>query len=192
LYYRRRAVVTPNPDTQRTIIQYIQQTRATYTREAITNQLLASGYPPPEIEAAWATIEGADPSGFARVAPNVDYDAVVAPRPTPVARSGVFWLTLIGFILVSYLVPGALVFVAYNAGESVGGPLMLTALIVFFGLQIAGLVAGLVWLGRNRPVAIGLLIGLLMTDVVIPFVVGCGIAGVCIYLLNSYNSGFTP
>lgn len=182
--------MTPHPDTQRAIIQYIQQTRSTYTREAITNQLVAAGYPPPEIEAAWATVEGADPAAFAQLAPNVDYDAVVAPRSAPVARSGVFWLTVIGFILISYLIPGALMYVGVISGESLGGPLIITALIVFFLLQIAGLVAGLLGLGRNRPLAIGLLIGLLMTDVVIPFVVGCGVLGICVYILSTGGSGF--
>ena len=182
--------MTPNPDTQRDIIAYIQQTRPTYTREAITNQLLAAGYPPLEIEAAWATVEGADPAAFAQMAPNVDYDAVVAPRPAPVMRSGVFWLTMIGFILVSYLIPGALIYVGTISGETLGGPLIISGGILFLVLQIAALVGGLVGMGRNRPLAIGLLMGLMMTDVVI-FVVACGVAGVCIYALNSFSTG-TP
>jgi hypothetical protein len=176
--------MTPNPDTQRDIIQYIQQTRPTYTREAITSQLLAAGYPPPEIEAAWATVEGVDPAAFARMAPNVDYDAVVAPRAAPVTRSGVFWLTLFGFILVSYLIPGILFYIGFTTGAAVSDPLFIAAIILYAVLQLAGLAVGLLWLGRNRPLAIGLLIGLLLTNVVIPFVAACGVAGVCVYLLN--------
>jgi hypothetical protein len=184
----------PDPATQQNIIQYIQQTGGTYTRDAITNQLLASGYPAAEIEAAWRTVEAGATGemGASGAAPPMEEGAEYAPpRPARVVSSPQFWGALVGFILLSYVMTGILAYFAtLNRGDAASALFTITG-IFYFVVQLGGLIQGLVLLNRNRPVAFGLLIGLLLTNVVIPFVIACGVLGICIVLLSN-PGGFNP
>src|SRR4051794_6826208 len=104
------------PSAQAQIVQYIEQYRNIYTREAITQQLVSAGYTADDIAAAWRTVEswgaegarlsGGPPAGA--LAPGIPDSAPgfaeALPRPR-VFSSPVFWLTLVGFILIAYIVP---------------------------------------------------------------------------------------
>ena len=48
------------------ILRYISANRDTYTREAITRQLIEAGHDPAEIEQAWESIEPKSAGGLPR------------------------------------------------------------------------------------------------------------------------------
>src|SRR5262245_58061947 len=103
------------------ITEYILQNRDTYTREAIDRQLLAAGYGQADISAAWDALHAAPGQAASPVplpprgpvpygAPSRWGDEYTTPeqRPVRVVRSPVFWLVLIGFIVLSYGIPAIL------------------------------------------------------------------------------------
>ena len=183
----------PNPNA----VQYIRQYREIYTREAITSQLLAAGYPQEEIEAAWAAVE-ADSAPGLPPPPAVhgrtgNWDAgssYVEPRRKAIETGAKFWLTLIGFVLLSILL-GALNVVPFGSIFGYDSPLAALGSVFCLGgvlLQVAGLVAGLVLLNKNRPVAQGLLFGVLISSVVIPALVFLILLGTCLVILGGLST----
>ncbi len=186
--------MSPNPNA----IQYIQQYREIYTREAITSQLLAAGYPQEEIEAAWAAVEAdaapnlpPPPAGYPRTGGWDAGGSYVKPRRKAIQTGASFWLTLMGFVLLSILA-GALVlmwwlgfFGGYDSPlASVGSFTCYAAPL----LQVIGLIVGLVLWNRNRAVAQGLLFGVLISSVVIPSVVFLILLGTCLVLLGAFST----
>jgi hypothetical protein len=178
------------------IVQYIQQYRNTYTHEAIDQTLLTSGYSQADIEAAWNMVETSSPQPIpyppAGPTPSRWGDEYVPPyqRPKRVVNSPVFWLTLIGFIMVSYVIPPLLIFLGPRdeyGGLSSASPLSWGSYLL---LQLGAIVSGLIALGRSRPLAMGLLIGVLMTVVVLPVIFLCIGLGICLVALGGYGFGF--
>jgi hypothetical protein len=173
------------------LIRYIEQNRDTYTREAIDKRLLDAGYSAADIEAAWAaapTVALSGTPGVPAAPPPRGWDAgssAEAPRPRRVIASPLFWITLIGFVIGTYALPYLAAFVGTNIDASNGS----TNLTTWGGcgtlllIQLAALIGGIALLRRNRPVAQGLFIGLLIADVVIPLI----ILGACVVLLTSYG-----
>ena len=170
------------------IIQYIQQYRTIYTREAIDRQLAVAGYNHAEVEEAWRMLAASE-------APTTDAPPEAMP-PMPGSRWGDdpayeppkskrfvntpgFWFTLLGFIVLSYGLPilvGWLLSLNLDTQRNAG----LGSTATFGVLQLGGIVGGLLLLGRRRPVAMGLLIGVLMVVVVLPIVSFCILFGICL------------
>jgi hypothetical protein len=180
------------------ITEYIIQNRDTYTREAIDRQLLDAGYAQADITAAWdslnATLQGPPPDAYSPVpappgqlpygVPSRWGDEYTSPeqRPARVTRSPLFWTVLLAFIVVSYAVP-ALVAI-YPIRDATGLPNFNPVWIIFLLLQIGAIVGGLIALGRNRPVGMALLIGVLMVVVVLPVCAFGILLGVCVVFLT--------
>jgi hypothetical protein len=182
------------------ITEYIRQHSGTYTRNAIDTQLLSAGYAQADITAAWASLD-AETQGYPEASPETARveipgappsswgDDAVAPvqKPRRVVNSGVFWLTLLGFIVLSYGLPAALA-ISPPRDQS-GIPNFTPAWVSFLALQIGALVGGIVALVmKARPLAMGLLIGLLMVVVVVPVTVLLIGLGLCLALMS--GTGF--
>ena len=151
------------------LLAYIRQHRATYTREALRQRLLDAGYPADEIEAAWAAVDADDqpPTPPARTAAMGAAPAGADVADPPRARtSPAFWLTLFGYIGGLYIIVALVAGIASSV-EDDGWIASLT----FFVLWLAGLVGGLVMMGRNRPVGLGLVVGF-AAAVGLPFLLG--------------------
>ena len=82
----------------RRIADYISANRGTFTREAITQQLLDAGYEQGAIDATWAVLDTPDP------------DDVVGE-----GFWGRFWIYLIGINVVALLLVGVLTQMIPNA-----------------------------------------------------------------------------
>jgi hypothetical protein len=168
-----------------------------YTREAITSQLLTAGYAPADVEAAWQSLEGPIPTppstyGGASGLSGGSWDSghEEQPRPRRLAGTPAFWGYMVGFILLSYILPGVLFWL--GASES-DGLIVNIAIGMFLLLQLAALVGGAVSLSRNRPRAIGLMCGVLMVLVVIPFCAFALFFGLCLASLGGlgvFGPGF--
>lgn len=183
----------PNPNA----VQYIRQYREIYTREAITSQLLAAGYPREEIDAAWAAVEADVASDLPP--PPADYrrtggwdagGSYVQPRRKAIETGPRFWLTMIGFVLLSLLV-GALNIVPFGEIFGYNSPLAATGIVVCLVsllLQIAAVITGLVLWNKNRAVAQGLLFGVFISSVVIPALVFFILLGTCLVILGAYST----
>lgn len=65
------------------ILNYIRQNRSTYTREAITGELLKAGYNPAEVEAAWQAIEAEQLPSAGEVPPWAGTIGQFPPGPVP-------------------------------------------------------------------------------------------------------------
>jgi hypothetical protein len=186
-----------NPD----LIQYIRQNRDIYTREAIDRQLLNAGYNPADVEAAWNAVEAESPlqpgaEGIPRP-PGSRWGDDTAPvqQPEQVTRSPRFWALLGGIILASYVPLGLLFWYIITTPQFEGVGTTSTFLLVLVGvLQLAALIAGLMLFNRpdQRPTALGLLIGLLMADIVLPFIALCIFFGICVVQLGVVGAGIGP
>jgi hypothetical protein len=185
-----------SPDTQ-TIVEYIRQNRQLYTREAITSQLLTAGYAPADVEAAWQSLESGipvPPPGYVGTtglsSGNWDSGYQDQPRPRRLASSPQFWGYMVGFILLSYILPGVLFWLGASGSD---GLIVNIAIGMFLLLQLAALVGGAVSFSRNRPRAIGLMSGVLMVLVVIPFCAFALFFGLCLASLGGlgvFGPGF--
>lgn len=172
------------------VVRYIEQNRNIYTREAIDKQLLGAGYTAVQIAAAWRTIE--PPGG--EVIPDAPDAAALsrwdapsnAPieKRRPVATTFLFWGILAGFIILSYALPLGLFYLAGTVDPAAGNQINTVALVLFVVLQLGALIGGAMSLNRNRPRAMGLLIGVLMVIVVLPFVSVAVLFGICVASLS--------
>jgi hypothetical protein len=176
------------------IIQYIRQYRSVYTREAIDRQLAAAGYDPAEVEQTWWLLENEMPTTDAppEAMPPMpgsrwgDDPAHDPPKSRRFANTPAFWFTLLGFIVLSYGLPillGWLLSLNFDTQRNAG----LFSTATFGLLQLGGIVGGLLLLGRRRPAAMGLLIGVLTVVVVLPIVSFCILFGIC---LVGFGGGF--
>jgi hypothetical protein len=202
-----------NPD----IIRYIRENRPIYTREAIRRRLLEAGHSEADIDAAWAAVETDEPAPPVPPAaepaasytpeqfraPAADETGSTAPPPAgaqpqavvqppaagprrrgfPAASSPAFWLSLIGFVLVMYIVAPLIGAAATGIDDTgvAGG-------VIWLILWLGGLVAGLVLLRRNEPVALGLLIGFALVvglPIALGFIAIVIIAGICLVVAVS-------
>lgn len=179
------------------IVQYIRQYRDTYSREAINSQLLGAGYSQQEIDAAWAQASS----------PQTVYTPSASQIPTPpseqvrtgwgdtgfqppkkqrLANKPLFWGVLLGFIVLSYGLPVLCLVLAGMVNDpNVSGNLGWLALGSFGVLQLAAIVWGAMSSNRNPPLGMGLLIGVLMTVVVLPFVALFILLGICLTSLST-------
>lgn len=131
----------------RRIADFIAANRRTYTREAITKQLLDAGYGRESIEATWAALDTPDPDS----PPNTNF-------------WGRFWFMLIGVNLAVLVGVGVLTGLLFNL-EQGGALLAVLAVALAIGALIAwGLVAavGPDKMGRTGSTMVGLLIPLLV------------------------------
>jgi len=91
-------------------------------------------------------------------------------KPQKVTGSRTFWLVLIGFIVLSYTLPAF--FLAISPRDACCGSINFgyawPGLAVAPVMQLAALIWGRRILATNRPVAMGLLLGVLLTVVVLP------------------------
>ncbi len=136
------------------MIRYIEVNRNTYTRQAITDQLLARGNKPTDIESAWEYVEAEEQE---RVKPEKQprqtgsRNSAYPPKPK-VWKMPQFWLTLFGFVLGVPVLAGLVS--ALAGGNSSNG---FTFLLIFLGLALVGAVIGSIrYQTENRAVARGL------------------------------------
>jgi hypothetical protein len=137
------------------IEKYIWANRATYSREAITAELLKQGYSEADINTAWKALSN-------------ENSGIVKRRE--------FWNILYAFLLGVPLVDGLIaLFVKVLAGFN-------TAFSLSLFLFIAALLIGLnisIYLWQKKPViARGLLAGVLLS-LVLPFIPVIIIGGIC-------------
>ena len=152
------------------IVQYILEHRGTYTREAIRQHLIDAGHSPAEVDAAWEAVESSqlpptppgEPSYEAPVAASQDPMPARARTDASMVRAPVFWLTLVGFVVVVYLS-----LVLFNT--------IIASAVIWLG----GFIAAFILARRNRPVAMGLALGATVAFL-LPFVVVIILLGVCI------------
>jgi len=173
------------------IVEYILQNRNTYSREAIDSQLEAAGYPQNEIEAAWSQVAYQDTlaqsGGQVPYPPSAQVQAgwgdtdYQPPKKTRVINQGLFWGVLFGFIVLSYGLP---ILFGYLAGISqntqIASFLGWSVLGSFLLLQLVAVIWGVAALQRNRPLAFGLIYGVVMTVVVLPFAALFLVLGICL------------
>src|SRR4051812_31408323 len=94
------------------LAEYIRRYRDDYTREAINQQLLSAGYTSVEIAAAWREVDGIHFSDPPR---DIYREAIDGRRAQRFANSPRFWSILVGFLLLSYLVPGLLIYASFTS-----------------------------------------------------------------------------
>ena len=177
------------------IIEYILQNRDIYTREAIDRQLLDAGYAQGDIVAAWDALGAAPEQAASAVplppegplpygAPSRWGDEHISPeqRPKRLVSSPLFWSVLLGFIALSYGVPAILAI--SPSRDQFGLPNFNLVWISFVLLQVGAIVGGIIALGRNRPLGMALLIGVLMVVVVLPVISFGILLGVCVVMLS--------
>jgi hypothetical protein len=181
-------------------LQYIRQYRGIYTREAITQQLIANGIPPEEIEEAWQAVEAganstpglpnyepptyAPPSGTSAGSPGggqyynlppQGYGRPFQPRPR-LRNNPQFWLTFLGFVIGTPLLGLLLVYLSNRFSS-------FFAYLIYAVLVGAG-VGAIYYKDKNWAVSRGLLYGLI-TVIVVPvvaiFVFFVIIFGICIF-----------
>jgi hypothetical protein len=91
-------------------------------------------------------------------------------KPQKVVSSRTFWLVLVGFIVLSYSLPAF--FLAISPRDPCCGSINFgyawPGLAVAPVMQLAALIWGRRILPTNRPLAMGLLLGVLLTVVVLP------------------------
>jgi|SoiMethySBSTD1v2_1073268.scaffolds.fasta_scaffold224248_2 hypothetical protein len=148
----------------RRIADYISANRAKYTREAITQQLLESGYEREAIDATWTVLDTPDP------------DDVVGER-----FWSRFWIYLIGLNVVAFL----LVSLATTMIPNGTGLAAVLGIALAIGALISlGIVAVTrpARLGRGAAIAIGGIVPLIFTFF---------IAGSCYALVQSFG-GIAP
>ena len=148
----------------RRIADYISANRSKFTREAITQQLLESGYERQSIEATW--------------------DVLDTPDPDDVAGEGFwgrFWIYLIGLNAVAFLLVGLATQMLPN---SVG-----LAAVLAVALGIGALIAlGIVAITRPERLGRGVAIAI---GGIVPFIFTFLIAGSCYGLVLSLG-GISP
>jgi hypothetical protein len=149
----------------RRIADYISANRARYTREAITQQLLDSGYERAAIDATWAVLDAPDP------------DDVVGE-----GFWGRFWIYLIGLNVVALLLVGLATQMIPNA---VGLAAILGVVLAIGALMALGIVAITrpTRLGRGAAIAIG---------GIVPFIFTFFIAGSCYALISAIGPPAPP
>jgi hypothetical protein len=175
------------------IPRYIRQNRDTYTREAIDRALVDGGYDPGEIQAAWAAIESEQaiptPPGEegAPGQPSSRWgdDTIAEPRRRSVVSTWQFWLTLGGFIAASYGVTALLWWIILQIPYENRGDFDVVPLAFYGVLQLGALIAGIAFFNRNPPVAYGFLFGLLIVNILLPFVIFFILLGFCLYTLSA-------
>jgi hypothetical protein len=158
-----------NPD----IIDYIRKNRDDYTREAITQQLLDAGYTAVEVGAAWRVVEGShfrDDSPGSAEGPDPRYNQSIVNKPR-------FWAIFFGYIALTYSVVA--LFVDVTIINPVPGSLGNVLLYFFVGLQLFALIFGLLRVGVDRPLGMGLLLSVASALIVIPCLAVAVLWGMC-------------
>jgi hypothetical protein len=162
---------------------YIRLHRDTYPRDAIDAQLQAAGYSPADIEAGWRNVSSVVPPP-SRWGDDAAHQAPVRRR---FASSPVFWLTMIGFILLSYGVPALFGWLFSLNAETMPSAGLVSS-VSFVLLQLGGIVGGILLQHRNRSVGMGFLIGVLMVVVVLPTLAFCIFFGICLVGLGGFGT----
>jgi hypothetical protein len=126
------------------LVQYIREHRATYTREALTAEMVAAGHDAAEVAAAWAQLEVED----AAAAPALPTGWVTADT-RPYVRGASTYLAML-IVVLGYA--GSVVFFLVASGTRYNGVAILYALAMvaagafvlrrMLGASRAGVVAG--------------------------------------------------
>lgn len=103
---------------------------------------------------------------------------LVEPERKTVITSRDFWLVLVGFILLSYAFPAFFLAISPREGGSINFGYAWPGLLAGSVLQLIALIWGVRTRATNRPLGMGLLIGVLLTVVVLPV---CAVVGLLIY-----------
>ena len=140
------------------ILRYIRSNRDTYTREAITRQLIAAGHDPAEIERAWESIEPTSQGGL--------------------PRDRTFWRYFTIGVVALY----GLTFLVYALRFA--NMVMLPYLIILGVFLLLGALTSLRLVRASRAVVNGAASGMLIA-VLIPFVPLVIIAGLCNMIFGS-------
>jgi hypothetical protein len=145
--------------------------------------LQAAGYSPAEIEAGWRNVSSVVPSP-SRWGDDAAHQAPVQRR---FANSPAFWLAMVGYIVLAYGVPALLGWLfslnastMYSAGTA--------AMAAFALLLLGGIFGGILLNNRNRPLSMGLLIGVLMVTLVLPTLAFCIFLGVCLVGVGGFGT----
>ncbi|MDP9350419.1 MAG: hypothetical protein M3P51_02595 [Chloroflexota bacterium] len=138
------------------ITRYIQENRATYTREAITRNLLEAGHDPEEIEQAWRSLD--------------------APAMTRPSRE--FWRGFFAYVALLY----GLTFLVYSQSLLQFAGLVVTAIL--FVLLLLSAILSIRATRASSAVARGATSGLLVA-ILVPFVFLVIIAGLCTLLTGA-------
>lgn len=157
------------------IISYIREHVSTYTREAITQELLKAGFEQAEIEATWQAFLTDTPQSeveaVKQVPPNV---STAVARQRPGLR---FWMTVVGYGLVVIFLAGLLIF--WNHLD--------VAIAFLIIATLAGIVSANIMFnmnpGEKRAISITLMATLsllFVISVVFPFVILVIVAGLCV------------
>ena len=152
------------------LVEYIRQNRETYTREAITERLLSSGYEPEAIEEAWRT----------------STQEKSAPGARRFFHRQVFWLAILGAVAICYVIVGGLYWMVV---AMLGFDLLASGAAVYIlagaiGLLVGLLLAGALLIEHNRSVALGLALSGLLGLIVVPVVAAAVFYGLCVAQLN--------
>jgi hypothetical protein len=151
---------------------YIWQYRSIYTRQAINKELLRMGYSRKQVNQAWQIVE-ASPSEQVPTNLNSPY----APPETSQAR--LQRIRKIAGIACAYVVLGAFIlFLVFLFGDKTNQAVWTTAVYIMPPISILAVVYFI--RKDNRTISSGLLYGMLLLDVVLPFIGLIILAGICI------------
>lgn len=151
------------------VLDYIRANHDTYTRQAITGQLLQQGYSQAEIDEAWRLVEQETANPGLRVA-----------QPSIWTMRN-FWLSLLGFVLGVSLIIGVVGRIFRGPGGSINN--LTQASIISLLLIVIVIIATIInivstW-QHNRAVSRGLLVGLIVAFGP-PFIGWFIIGGICL------------
>ena len=158
------------------LVRYLREYRERYTREALTNQLIAQGHDPAAVEAAWARLTAEDAGGWS-----------AAPRPSDTGGG-----TIAGVVIMSLLIVGtyglaiALTLLLVGAGSYAGTDMPAYPIAILVIYAIAMLAGGLFSLWRLFKVpSAGTGAAGILTAFAISVLIFVGLSGLCIVGLNA-------
>jgi hypothetical protein len=160
------------------LISYIQEYRSKYARQAINKELLRMGYSRKQVDQAWQIVEAIP---FEQVPNNLN--SPYAPPETKQARQQ--RIRKIAGIAIAYVAVGAFIlFLVALFGDKNNQAVWTTAVYIIPPISI---VAVLYFIRKdNRTISSGLLYGMLLLDIVLPFIGLIILAGICL------SGGYDP
>ncbi len=156
---------------QQTITDYILQYRSVYTRKAITEQLINTGYNPAEVEEAWRMVGQMQATTMG---------LTTRPRLRSNPR---YWVALLTFVIIIPLIIGIFTSFAYQASRRGGdmygsGALTPMLFMIVAALILGAIITALMW-KKDQFISRGILYGMILS-VGLPFIPLAIIFGTCI------------
>ncbi len=156
-----------------------------YIRASVIRQLRDAGYTQFDIDTAWATLDAEGSLVTARL--NTESPRAGWLATDRAVLSAQFWAALLGTITVSYTLAGVLLSLIYSVPSEFSGNAIYLAWGLFGLAQIMALILAYSRFRTHRPQALGVLIGLLLADIVLPLLAGALFFGLCIAPAYFYN-----